>query len=45
MMFLFTIGHNLLQANEKWEDWNNDIGKNDLPILGVGDLEHDSGTG
>ena len=24
MMFLFTMGHGLLQANEEWKDWNND---------------------
>lgn len=46
---LFTVGHNILQANEEWEDWENDDGEDDLSnfwvSVWVGDLGYDSGTG
>ncbi len=36
--FLFAIGHNLVQANEEWEDWNNEICPTEVhisPLLGI----------
>lgn len=46
---LFTIGHNLLQANEEWEDWETFQGEDDLSnfygSFWVGDLGYDAGTG